>query len=504
MGKSEYPSDKLNDDNTLLEEESPKEELRTAIAEENYAKAAVIRDSLQKLQKDSKTQMLRVNKRFYESLRIGDLVAIQTMWAKRDDVCCVHPVYSGKIGYHDAIRCWGDGFLSDSYELNKVPQNIRVDDIKEESLEEELRITIAEENYAKATVIRNSLQKLQKDSKTQMLRVNKRFYESLRIGDLAAIQTLWAKRNDVCCVHLVYSRIICYDYVIRCWGDAFLSDSYELNKVPQKISYSITVIDSLLDVVITAAHIIACNHNLKMRRFSIQTLWAKRHDVCWVYPGYSGMIGYDDVISTYFAKFSLSMGKSEDPGDKLNDDNILLEEESLEEELRIAIAEENYAKAALIRDSLQKKFRKIARHKCLEFSLSMGKSKDPSDKMNDDNILLEEKSLEEELRTAIAEVNYAKAAIIRDSLQKLQKDSKTQILRVNKQFYESLRIGNLATHTNPVCERDDVSYEKLIKNLVLVKYFGTIFTRFVCIDKLQTLNKPKPTKIFGLKFLCLN
>ncbi|CAJ2672808.1 unnamed protein product [Trifolium pratense] len=59
---------------------------RLEIVEENYAKAAEIRDTLKSLHKDSKTEVLGANNKFYNSFRNGDLAAMQAMWAKRDEV----------------------------------------------------------------------------------------------------------------------------------------------------------------------------------------------------------------------------------------------------------------------------------------------------------------------------------------------------------------------------------------------------------------------------------
>ncbi|XP_045786575.1 uncharacterized protein LOC123913261 isoform X1 [Trifolium pratense] len=76
----------LSSENIALDEKTLEEELQNAIAEENYAKAAEIRDTLKSLHKDSKTEVLGANNKFYNSFRNGDLAAMQAMWAKRDEV----------------------------------------------------------------------------------------------------------------------------------------------------------------------------------------------------------------------------------------------------------------------------------------------------------------------------------------------------------------------------------------------------------------------------------
>lgn len=61
-----------------------------------------------------------------------------------------------------------------------------------------------------------------------------------------------------------------------------------------------------------------------------------------------------------------------------------------------------------------------------------------------DSILMNEEVLEQELQVAIKEENYAQAAKIRDSLQHLQQDSKARVLAINARFYNAYREGDLA------------------------------------------------------------
>ncbi|KAG4393406.1 hypothetical protein AAZX31_03G064900 [Glycine max] len=123
--KSEDSESILSSDNIALDEQTLEEELQHAIAEENYAKAAEIRDTLKNLQKDSKTTVCGANSRFYESFRTGDLAAMQALWAKRDGVCCVHPGLRGISGYDDVIESWN--FVWANYEF---PLEIKLEDIK--------------------------------------------------------------------------------------------------------------------------------------------------------------------------------------------------------------------------------------------------------------------------------------------------------------------------------------------------------------------------------------
>jgi ketosteroid isomerase-like protein len=115
----------LSSENIALDEKTLEEELQNAIAEENYAKAAEIRDTLKSLHKDSKTEVLGANNKFYNSFRNGDLAAMQAMWAKRDEVCCVHPGLKGISGHDDVIESWN--FVWANYEF---PLQIKLEDVK--------------------------------------------------------------------------------------------------------------------------------------------------------------------------------------------------------------------------------------------------------------------------------------------------------------------------------------------------------------------------------------
>ncbi|XP_042016102.1 uncharacterized protein LOC121764089 [Salvia splendens] len=65
--------------------------------------------------------------------------------------------------------------------------------------------------------------------------------------------------------------------------------------------------------------------------------------------------------------------------------------------------------------------------------------------MSGESILLNEQTLERELQIAIEEENYSQAAKIRDSLRLLQEDSKASVLAANSLFYNSFRNGDLAS-----------------------------------------------------------
>lgn len=123
--KSEDSEGTLSSDNVAVDETTLVQELESAIAEENYAKAAEIRDILKNLKKDRETTLFGANSRFYESFKNGDLAAMQAMWAKSDEVCCVHPGMKGISGYDDVIESWN--IVWANYEF---PLEIKLEDIK--------------------------------------------------------------------------------------------------------------------------------------------------------------------------------------------------------------------------------------------------------------------------------------------------------------------------------------------------------------------------------------
>ncbi|THF94514.1 hypothetical protein TEA_016446 [Camellia sinensis var. sinensis] len=88
---------------------------------------------------------------------------------------------------------------------------------EQQTLERELQIAIQEENYAQAAKIRDSLRVLQEDGKASVLAANARFYNSFKNGDLASMQALWAKEDNVCVVHPGVSGISGYDLVMGSW-----------------------------------------------------------------------------------------------------------------------------------------------------------------------------------------------------------------------------------------------------------------------------------------------
>lgn len=123
--KSEDSEGTLTGENIIQNEQTLEEELQIAIKEENYAKAAKLRDSLRSLQNDSRTAVLAANARFYNAFRNGNLAAMQALWSKGDNVCVVHPGVSGISGYDLVMGSWE--FVWADYEF---PLEIGIKDVQ--------------------------------------------------------------------------------------------------------------------------------------------------------------------------------------------------------------------------------------------------------------------------------------------------------------------------------------------------------------------------------------
>ncbi|XP_058109336.1 uncharacterized protein LOC131252682 isoform X2 [Magnolia sinica] len=96
----------LSGEGVILDEQTLEQDLQRAIEEENYARAAKIRDSLRILHEDSKASILAANARFYNAFKNGDLAAMHAIWAKGDSVFCVHPGAGGISGYDLVMGSW--------------------------------------------------------------------------------------------------------------------------------------------------------------------------------------------------------------------------------------------------------------------------------------------------------------------------------------------------------------------------------------------------------------
>ncbi|CAH8356375.1 unnamed protein product [Eruca vesicaria subsp. sativa] len=114
-----------------VDEDTLKQDLETAIIEENYVEAAKIRDKLKYLQEDNKASVLSANTRFYQAFRNGDLAAMQSLWSKTGKPCCVHPGAKGITGYDDVMESWEVVWMNYEFplliELKDVEVHVRGD-----------------------------------------------------------------------------------------------------------------------------------------------------------------------------------------------------------------------------------------------------------------------------------------------------------------------------------------------------------------------------------------
>lgn len=88
------------------DEDSLRRELETAIEEEDYARAAALRDELRVLQEDGRAAVLAANARFYAAFKDGDLAAMRRAWARGDHVYVVHPSAGRISGYEMVMQSW--------------------------------------------------------------------------------------------------------------------------------------------------------------------------------------------------------------------------------------------------------------------------------------------------------------------------------------------------------------------------------------------------------------
>ncbi|OVA16424.1 UVR domain [Macleaya cordata] len=124
--KSEDSEGTLSSEAIILDEQALERELQAAIEEENYSQAAKIRDSLRFLHEDSKASVLAANARFYNSFRQGDLAAMQAIWAKGDNVCCVHPGVGGISGFDLIMGSWEFVWADYEFPLDIEVKNVEV------------------------------------------------------------------------------------------------------------------------------------------------------------------------------------------------------------------------------------------------------------------------------------------------------------------------------------------------------------------------------------------
>lgn len=116
----------------MMDEQTLQHDLEIAIKEEDYARAAKLRDDLRVLHEDSKASVLAANARFYHAFRNGDLAAMQSIWAKGENVYVIHPG-AGRISGYDLVMgsweivCGADYEFPLQIDLKNVEVHVRGD-----------------------------------------------------------------------------------------------------------------------------------------------------------------------------------------------------------------------------------------------------------------------------------------------------------------------------------------------------------------------------------------
>ncbi|KAG0488039.1 hypothetical protein HPP92_006850 [Vanilla planifolia] len=91
---------------TTFDEPTLQRELEKAIEEEDYNRAAKLRDDLRAVHEDSKAAVMSANAGFYRAFRNGDLAAMRSIWSQGDNVYIVHPGAGRISGYEMVMESW--------------------------------------------------------------------------------------------------------------------------------------------------------------------------------------------------------------------------------------------------------------------------------------------------------------------------------------------------------------------------------------------------------------
>eukprot|EP00249_Psilotum_nudum_P000764 c12870_g1_i2 orf=308-1072(-) len=89
-----------------LDEQALQADLQVAIRSENYARAAKLRDELHLLQEDNRAGVIAANAKFYKAFELGDVKSMRTIWAKGENVHCIHPGAGCISGYDLVMASW--------------------------------------------------------------------------------------------------------------------------------------------------------------------------------------------------------------------------------------------------------------------------------------------------------------------------------------------------------------------------------------------------------------
>eukprot|EP00270_Netrium_digitus_P001419 TRINITY_DN1151_c0_g1_i4.p1 TRINITY_DN1151_c0_g1~~TRINITY_DN1151_c0_g1_i4.p1 ORF type:complete len:290 (-),score=64.31 TRINITY_DN1151_c0_g1_i4:138-1007(-) len=88
------------------EMEELQKKLDVAVANEEYAEAALLRDRLRKLQEDDEGSVLAANLYFYRAFERSDMRMMRKIWSTGSHVQCIHPGANCIAGYDDVMESW--------------------------------------------------------------------------------------------------------------------------------------------------------------------------------------------------------------------------------------------------------------------------------------------------------------------------------------------------------------------------------------------------------------
>ncbi|KAK8928748.1 hypothetical protein KSP39_PZI017426 [Platanthera zijinensis] len=94
--------EKHSTEEPIFDEQILQRELEKAVHDEDYIRAAKLRDDLRVLHEDGVASVLSANARFYDAFRSGDLASMQAIWSRGDHVYVVHPG-AGRISGHELV-----------------------------------------------------------------------------------------------------------------------------------------------------------------------------------------------------------------------------------------------------------------------------------------------------------------------------------------------------------------------------------------------------------------
>ena len=108
----------------ILRLQSLEGQLADAIASEDYAEAARLRDELGTLKMDRESGVLAANAEFYRAFQDRDARAMGALWHDAPDVACAHPGHAALFGHDAIMESWAQIFGEGGVHI--MPKQVRV------------------------------------------------------------------------------------------------------------------------------------------------------------------------------------------------------------------------------------------------------------------------------------------------------------------------------------------------------------------------------------------